>query len=350
MSEQISKRKDDHIRITKEEDVDCGDAGFDDVKLIHKALPEINKDEIDTSCRMLGKTLDAPILIDSITGGSERGKKLNRRLAAAAEECNIGIGVGSQRAALEDGSLAETYSVVRDVAPTSLVYGNIGAAQLREYNIERLEELVDMIDADALAVHLNFAQEAAQPEGDVNARGCISAMKDVVEMLSVPVMVKETGCGISGSLAKKLSDIGVDIINTGGMGGTSWPYIESRRAEAVGHKKKARVGRIFKSWGIPTAASVVETSEHHPYIVASGGIRSGLDIAKSLALGARAAAAAAPFLEPALKNEDRVVGTVEAMVEELRTAMFVTGNKNLEDLNETETVITGKLREYITSH
>ncbi len=347
MSQETSNRKDDHIRISLEREVEIGGAGFKDVHLEHNALPEINKDSIDTSCKILNHTLNAPILIDSITGGSMRGMDINRRLASAAEKCGIGIGVGSQRAALEDEDLAETYSVVREEAPKAFVYGNIGAAQLREYSTDDIERAVGMIDADAMAIHLNFTQEAAQPEGDVDAYGCIEEIKRVTEELSVPVMVKETGCGISRRTAKKLDSIDVDIINTGGKGGTSWPYIESYRADAAGNKTKAYIGKVFKGWGIPTVASTLLASKVHPYVVASGGIRNGLDVAKSVAIGARCTAAALPFLEPAMESSEAVVQRINRTIEELETAMFVTGSKNLEELSETRFRITGVMKEYL---
>ena len=347
MSEKTSKRKDDHIRIVREKDVESGGAGFEDIVLTHNALPEINKEEIDTSCELLGNELKIPLLIDSMTGGNEQGKEINRNLAAAAEECGIGMGVGSQRAALEDESLEETYSVVREVAPSAFIYGNIGVVQLKKYNMEKIERSVEMIDADALAVHLNFIQEAVQPEGDVNARGCLEAIKNVKESLSVPIMVKETGCGISQDLAEKLDNVGVDIINVGGKGGTSWPYIESYRASANENHKKAKVGETFKDWGIPTAVSTHVSSEVHPCVIASGGIRTGLDIAKSLALGANAAAAATPFLEPGLKGKKEVINEIERMKEELEVSMLSLSSKNTEELSKVDVGLKGKVRDLI---
>ncbi len=347
MSDKTSKRKDDHIRITKEEDVESSQPGFKDVVLEHEALPEIDKKEIDSSCEIFGSKLRAPILIDSITGGSERGKKINRILASAAEKCGIGIGVGSQRAALEDESLVETYSVVREKAPSAFVYGNIGAAQLKEYNTEDLERAVEMIEADAMAVHLNFTQESIQPEGDIDARGCLSAIERAAEELSVPVIAKETGCGISQKTAQKLKEAGVDAINVAGKGGTSWPYIESYRAKAVGERRKGRMGELFRDWGIPTAASVAMAAKEHDFVISSGGVRSGIDVAKSIVLGAECSAAAAPFLKAALEGKGKVVEAVEDMIEGLETAMFVTGSKNLEDLSETRVKVTGKTRSYV---
>ncbi len=347
MSNETSNRKDDHIKITKEENVDMGGAGFEDITLTHNALPEINKNKIDTSCEILGNRLETPLLIDSMTGGSERGEMINRNLAEAAEKHGIGIGVGSQRAGLEDRNLAKTYSVVREVAPTAFVYGNIGAAQLKSYTIEEVEKAVDMIDADAMAIHLNFAQESIQPEGDVDGTNCLESIERVSRDLSVPVMVKETGCGISKKTAKELKKAGVDIINTGGQGGTSWTYIESFRAAASDDFRKAMTGEVFKNWGIPTAASTIYASSVHPCVIASGGVRTGLDIAKSIAIGADASAAAGPFLEPGLKNAEAVSEKIDQMKEELKTAMFVTGSKTIKDLQNKDVKIGGCLGEYI---
>ncbi|MFP4116517.1 MAG: type 2 isopentenyl-diphosphate Delta-isomerase [Candidatus Aenigmatarchaeota archaeon] len=347
MSDKTSSRKDDHIRITKEEDVESCNPGFKDVVLQHEALPEIDKEEIDTCCEIFGNKLQAPILIDSITGGSKRGKRINSVLASAAEKCGIGIGVGSQRAALEDESLIETYSVVREKAPSAFVYGNIGVAQLKEYETEEVERAVDMIDADAMAVHLNFTQESIQPEGDTNAKSCLQAIEKTVEELSVPVIAKETGCGISQKTAEKLKEAGVDAINVGGRGGTSWPYIESYRARAVNEERKGRMGELFRDWGIPTAASVVMARKAHNFVISSGGVRNGVDVAKSIALGARCSAAAAPFLKAALEGEEKVVETIEDMEEGLKTAMFVTGSENLEGLSEAKVRIRGKTRSYV---
>lgn len=349
MSTKTSERKDDHIRITKEEDVESKGSGFEDVVLEHDALPEIDKGKIDTSCKILGSELEAPVLIDSITGGSKRGKRLNKILAAAAENRGVGIGVGSQRAAIENEGLIETYSVVREAAPSAFIYGNIGAAQLKEYTVQDVERAVDMIDADAMAIHLNFTQESIQPEGDVNAEGCLASIEKTVEELSVPVMVKETGCGISKEVAEKLREVGVDAINVAGKGGTSWPYIESYRARASGSEIKGNMGELFKDWGIPTAASVIIASEVHDSVIASGGVRNGKDIAKSIALGAKCTAAAAPFLKAALKDEERVVEKIDSMVEGLETAMFVAGSKDLKELSNKKAKLTGDLKEYLDS-
>ncbi len=347
--EMTVDRKDDHIRIVEEEDVETGGTGFRDIQLIHEALPEIDYVNIDTSIEFLGRELAAPIVIESMTGGHPNTTKINRSLAMAAEESGVAMGVGSQRAGLEDDDeeLLESYTIVRDVAPTAFLYGNIGAAQLAEYGVEGVEQAVEMIDADAMAVHLNFLQEAAQPEGDVDARNCLDAIETVAQELSVPVIVKETGNGISRETAKQLAEAGVDCIDVAGKGGTTWSGVEAYRAAAIGDRRHERVGTRFRNWGIPTAVSTLEALEHHDCVVASGGVRSGLDVAKAIALGARAGGLAKPFLSPAGQGADAVIELLEDLLAELETAMFVTGSEAVDELQQTDYVTLGRTREYL---
>ncbi|APX97627.1 type 2 isopentenyl-diphosphate Delta-isomerase [Natronorubrum daqingense] len=346
---ETSDRKDDHIRIIEEEDVETTGAGFADIDLVHEALPEIHRDEIDTATTLFGHELSAPIVIESMTGGHPNTTKLNRALAEAAQETNVAMGVGSQRAGLEleDEALLESYTVVRDVAPDAFLYGNVGAAQLLEYDVDDVERAVEMIDADAMAIHLNFLQEAVQPEGDIDARGCLEAIERVTESLSVPVVVKETGNGIARETARRLADAGVDAIDVAGQGGTTWSGIESYRAAAVGASRQEHVGQLFRAWGVPTAVSTREAASVHDCVIASGGVRSGLDIAKAIALGARAGGLAKPFLSPAAQGTDAVVDLIETLSLELRTAMFVTGSASVSDLQSAEYVVTGRTNEYL---
>lgn len=346
---QTADRKDDHIRIIEEEDVETGGSGFRDIQLVHEALPEIHREEIDTSIDFLGSELAAPIVIESMTGGHPNTTKLNRALAAAAGETGVAMGVGSQRAGLEtdDEDLLESYTVVREAAPDAFLFGNVGAAQLPAYDVADIERAVEMIDADAMAVHLNFLQEAAQPEGDVDARGCLDAIETVAAELSVPVIVKETGNGLSAETARRLADAGVDCLDVAGKGGTTWSGVEAHRAAAVGDRRHEKVGELFRTWGIPTAVSTLEASAHHDCVVASGGVRSGLDVAKAIALGARAGGLAKPFLGPAAQGEDTVVEFVEDLIAELQTAMFVTGARTVADLQETEYAVLGRTREFL---
>ncbi len=346
---ETEDRKDDHVRIIREEDVETSGTGFADVRLVHEALPELHYDEIDTSIEFLGRQLDAPIVIESMTGGHPNTTEINRALAAAAAETGIAMGVGSQRAGLEldDEDLLESYTVVREAGPDAFVYGNLGAAQLREYDLGTVERAVEMIDADALAVHLNYLQEAVQPEGDVDARDSLAAIERVAEGLSVPVLVKETGNGISQETAGRLADAGVDAIDVAGKGGTTWSGIEAYRAAAVNERRHEQVGRLFRDWGIPTAASTIECVREHDCVVASGGVRTGRDIAKAIALGARAGGLAKPFLEPAIDGPEAVVDMIEGIEAELRTAMFVTGSGSVEALQNAEYVIGGATAEYV---
>ncbi|CAI48271.1 isopentenyl-diphosphate delta-isomerase, type II [Natronomonas pharaonis DSM 2160] len=346
---ETEDRKDDHVRIIREEDVESGGTGLGDVRLVHEALPDVHYDDIDTSIPFLGAELDAPIVIESMTGGHANTTDINRALAAAAAETGIAMGVGSQRAGLEldDEGVLESYTVVREAAPDAFLYGNLGAAQLKEYDLETVERAVEMIDADALAVHLNFLQEAVQPEGDVDARGCLPAIERVVDGLSVPVVVKETGNGFAAETARRLADAGVDAIDVAGKGGTTWSGVEAYRAAAVGASRQERVGELFREWGVPTAVSTLECAAEHDCVVASGGVRTGLDVAKAIALGARAGGLAKPFLEPAASGTEAVVERIEDLKTELRTAMFVTGSPTVADLQETDYVLLGGTRQYV---
>ncbi|WP_290810791.1 type 2 isopentenyl-diphosphate Delta-isomerase [Halovivax sp.] len=346
---ETSDRKDDHIRIIEEEDVETSGTGFADVELVHEALPEIHRDEVDTAVSLLGRELAAPIVIESMTGGHPNTTAINRALAEAAQETGIAMGVGSQRAGLEldDADLLESYTIVRDVAPEAFLYGNVGAAQLLEYDVADVERAVEMIEADAMAVHLNFLQEAVQPEGDVDARGCLEAIERVADGLSVPVIVKETGNGISRSTAERLTDAGVDAVDVAGKGGTTWSGIEAYRARAVGASRQAEVGERFRAWGVPTAVSTIEAAEVHDCVIASGGVRSGLDVAKAIALGARAGGLAKPFLGPAGRGTDAVVDLIETLKLELTTAMFVTGSRTVAELREADRVVLGRTREFL---
>ena len=348
-SSETEDRKDDHIRIIQDRDVETTGIGFEDVQLVHEALPELHYDNIDTSIEFLGHELAAPIFIESMTGGHPNTTEINRALARAASETGIAMGLGSQRAGLEldDHSVLDSYTVVRDVAPNAFIYGNLGAAQLREYDLEMVERAVEMIEADALAVHLNFLQEAVQPEGDIDGRDCLGAIERVAEDLSVPVIVKETGNGISGKTAQKLAAAGVDAIDVAGKGGTTWSGIEAYRAATANAPRQKRIGTLFRTWGIPTAASTIECVAEHDSVIASGGVRTGLDVAKAIALGARGGGLAKPFLNPATNGPDAVIERVEDLIAELQTAMFVTGSGSIADLQQTEYILHGEMREYV---
>ena len=341
-----SSRKLDHIRICLDQEVDSMARPLEDIVLLHKALPEIDEQDIDTSCRFLGKDLAAPLMICAMTGGHPATKEINLRLGQAASEMGIAIGVGSQRAALEDRTLEETFSVVRDAAPDIPVIGNIGAVQLKRSGPEILEKLAEMIDADAIAIHLNFLQESIQPEGDRDGAGVLQAIRSAAEG-PVPIMVKETGAGISGEVARNLVSAGVKMIDVSGTGGLSWAGVEAFRAAETEDEDLKEMGRLMEFWGIPTPVSIVECRSAGAYVIASGGVRSGLDIARSLALGAGLAGASLPFLRPATEGRDAVVRTVRSYIRALRMTMFLTGSQDLKQLGRSPLVVLGRTREWL---
>ncbi len=348
-----SDRKIEHLLLCVEKDVEAHKthlglraSGFDDVDMVHNCLPEVNKKALDLEVEFLGKKLGAPILIASMTGGHPDTKAVNAALASAAEELGIGIGVGSQRAAIEDPSMEDSFRVVRDKAPNAFIYGNVGAAQLNEFGIEGIERAVEMIGADAMVVHLNFLQEAIQPEGNIDATGCLKSIKKLCSELSVPVIVKETGAGIAYSQAVAISEAGASAIDVGGLGGTSWAGVETYRAQKRGDILSEHLGRQFWNWGIPTVVSIVESSISIP-VIATGGIRSGLDVAKSIALGSALCGIALPLVAPALKGQKDVADKLTIFIEELKVAMFLSGCRTVEELSNAPLVITGKTKEFL---
>ncbi len=327
MAKETEKRKADHIRICLEDEVEFRkSSGFERVELEHRSLPETSMDEIGLSTSFLGKPFKAPIFIEAMTGGSGEGGKINRNLAAAAEELGLGMGVGSQRAALENKELAGTFQV-RDVAPSIFLLGNMGAAQLLNYDFSRFQEAVDMIGADGLAIHLNAAQELVQPEGDREWKGVMEKLGQLCTVLKKPVVAKETGCGISGIMARKLQEAGVSAIDVAGAGGTSWPKVEAYRSGG---------SEEFSEWGIQTAFCLKDCRESVKLpIIASGGIRTGLDVAKAIAMGADLAGMALPLLRPATESKEAVKSALERVIEELKKAMMLVGARNLEELRKT---------------
>ncbi|RDE12932.1 MAG: type 2 isopentenyl-diphosphate Delta-isomerase [Candidatus Thorarchaeota archaeon] len=337
------RRKLDHIEICLQEDVQSkASAMFDDIRLVHNALPEIDKDAIDLTTSLLGLKAGAPIVIAAMTGGHPDTYEVNRRLAEAAEELKLPIGVGSQRAAIEDTSLAYTFEVVREAAPSVPVIANIGST-----HAEHAPEAVQMIDADILAVHLNPLQEAVQPEGECDSSGVLDKIASVLDLVDVPVIVKETGAGISSTVAKQLEAIGVDGVDVGGLGGTSWSAVEYYRALREKNHERAFLGHEYWDWGIPTALSLaMVVSSTDLSVIATGGIRTGLDVAKALSLGADAAGVAFPLLKPAVtgKTSD-VVNELTKIIESLRVAMYLTGCQYVDDMLGRPVIIQGRLRE-----
>ena len=326
---KTQKRKKEHLEIcldTASVTSESG-TGLDRYRFIHNALPELDLDEIDLSATFLGKKLQAPILISSMTGGFDLARKVNRNLAAAAQQLGIAMGVGSQRVAIEEPSAADSFQV-RDVAPDILLLGNLGAVQLNYgYGIEQCRRAVAMIGADGLIFHLNVLQEAMQPEGNRNFKGLTAKIAAVCRELKLPVVAKEVGNGISVDVAKRLAGAGVAAIDVAGKGGTAWSAVEAQRAAQQGKPYNAS----FTEWGIPTEEALVAVRQALPEIqlIASGGIRTGLDIAKSIALGADIAAFGQPLLAAALASPAEVVESIDAIIHDLKVAMLCVGAANL---------------------
>ena len=322
----IESRKVDHIRINLDENVQFPNitTGLENYRFLHQALPELNFADIDTHVDLFGKTLSAPILISSMTGGTEMACRLNKNLAQAAQSHRIAMGVGSQRAAIEDPTLA--YSLqVRDVAPDILLFANLGAVQLNYgYTVDHCQRAVDMIEADALILHFNVLQEAVQPEGDTNFANLLSKVEAVCRQLPVPVIAKEVGWGFSENAARDLANAGVAAIDVAGSGGTSWSEVEYHRAPTAFH---AHVAASFADWGIPTADSIRYVADGAPdvKIFASGGLQNGVDIAKCIALGATLGGLAGGFLKAADQSVDAVDQVIRELTAQIRIAMLCSG-------------------------
>lgn len=332
---QIGSRKADHIRINLEEDVRSGlTTGLERYRFTHQALPELDLDEVNLSAEIFGKRLQAPILISSMTGGTAEAGEINRRLALAAQDTGIAMGLGSQRAALEQPELAETFQV-RPFAPDVLLFANLGAVQLNYgYGVEQCRRAVEMIEADALVLHLNALQEAVQPEGDTRFAGLLSKIEAVCKALRVPVIAKEVGWGFSERAARGLAEAGVAAIDVAGAGGTSWTQVEMYRAET---EAQARLAAAFLDWGIPTSESILLIKRAAPdmRIFASGGLRNGIDIAKCIALGAQIGGMASPFLKSAAVSTEDTIQTVAEIKRQIQVCMFAAGVRDLESLRTT---------------
>jgi isopentenyl-diphosphate delta-isomerase len=330
-SEDERDRKAEHIHLALEERMQVPLHPFDRYVFEHDALPDLEISEIDLEASFLDHALRSPLLISCMTGGTELATRINRRLATAAEELGIAVGVGSQRKALEDPGLTASFEV-REYAPSIPVLANLGAVQLNYgFSLDECRAAVEMVRADALVFHLNPLQEAIQPEGQCDFRGLLEKMEEIVRHLSVPVIVKEVGSGISAATAKLLREIGVRIVDCAGVGGTSWAKIEAARAD------DAEIGDLFGDWGIPTPENIHALRQVSGLqIIGSGGVRSGLDAAKAIALGADLVGMARPFLEAAMESTAAVVERADRTTRELRVAMFCVGAGSLEALRKTE--------------
>ena len=328
---KTTKRKSEHIRIALNEDVRFRNktTGFENYELVHCALPEINLQDVSTETEFLGKTLSFPLMIGGMTGGCSNAVEINRQLAVACQEMRIALGVGSQRQMLEDDRHLNSFRVVREVAPDAVIIGNIGAEQVAQMeDLSVYQRMIDLIEADGMAVHLNPLQEALQKEGNARFRDVLKGIEFMVRGLNVPIIVKEVGCGISEHVARILKDVGVKYVDIAGAGGTSWAAIESFR------EADKRLARRFRDWGIPTARSlemVSRVSDLH--IIASGGIENGVIMAKAFGLGAEMCGAALPFLKVLLEEKtEGLLAMLKLWREELRLAMFLTGSRITDDL------------------
>jgi len=346
MESDIEQRKTDHIDLAVR-----GEVGFkktttllEDVRLIHNALPDLHVDEIDLTVNVLGKRLRAPILIAAMTGGTDRAGDLNRQLARLAETRGYAFGLGSQRAMWLNDDLRASYQV-REMAPHTLVLGNVGVVQARDLESSVLRRIVTSVQADALCVHLNPAMEVVQPGGDRDFSRGTETLARLVTELGVPVVAKETGCGISQPVAARLYEAGVRHVDVSGAGGTSWVAVETHRAT----KDKKALGKAFWDWGIPTAASVIYTSRYSfETVFATGGIHTGLDVARALALGATVGGIARPVLQVLVEHGwDGAMRFFDDIEAELRAAMLLVGAKNVGQLRDVPRVISGELRDWL---
>jgi isopentenyl-diphosphate Delta-isomerase len=347
----LSHRKAEHVKIVLGRNVEGRYRYWNDIQLVHTALPEIDFADIDTSVDLLGHRLSAPIVITGMTGGFPDAAKINDHLAQAAAEVGVAMGVGSERAAVLKGQYPESYATVANHA-VPLKFANIGAPQIipqgpndKVVGPEEVRAAMQLIHADVLAIHLNFLQEMVQPEGDRRAKGALDRIGALAA--EFPVLVKETGAGISVSVAETLRDRGVKAFDVSGTGGTSFAAVEHYRAVDQGAEREARVGKTFWDWGIPSPVAVLELVPLGLPVVASGGVRSGLDVARTIALGATAAGTAGGVLKAASTSYEATRTELEHLIHELKVAMFLTGSRTLDDLRRAPYVVTGETRQWL---
>lgn len=353
MTEETTRRKADHIRIALNENVQARNVttGLEDVHLIHRALPEINKKKIDLSTTVFDHKFAAPLIAGAITGGTQEALKINATIAEAVEELGLGMGVGSQRAAIENRKLERTFTIARKKAPTAFLIANIGGAQLvNGYGLKEVKRAMEMVDADAIAIHLNALQEAVQPEGQTDFEGVLERIREITTRIDKPVIAKETGAGMVAEDAKELEDAGVKGIDVGGAGGTSFAAVEYYRAKGRQNSAHRSFGDAFWDWGVPTAVSIVEASmTTRICVIGSGGIRSGIDIAKALTLGATLTSLSSPILKAAIRNVNQTKSALSLLIDELRNAMFLVGANSVQQLRKSPVVITGRTAEWLAA-
>jgi len=351
--EMIKQRKRDGIDIPLQKNVQAKTTStyLEYVKLVHNALPELDYEDIDTSTKFLNRKFAAPILIDSMTGGTDEAMVINGRLGELAEKYGFGMGLGSQRAGLKSEELAATYSIARKNAPNAFLIANIGGAQLAKgLTIDEARKIVKMIMANALVVHLNPLQELVQPEGEPRYKGVLGKISELAKTIDVPVIVKEVGAGISKEVAIKLEMAGVAAINVAGAGGTSWAGVEKLRAEAIKDDLKRHLGEMFWDWGIPTATSLIEARKAvNLPLIASGGLRNGLEVAKCIVLGASMGAMAYPFLRAAAQSRESLFAFADTILAELKSSMFLVGARNISALASSRYILTGALAQEVSS-
>lgn len=334
---ETQTRKADHLRICLDEDVQFhkNTNGLERYRFTHCCLPELNRSEIDLTTTFLGKSLGSPLLISSMTGGTQQAKTINYRLAEVAQHYKLAMGVGSQRVAVENPQVADTFAV-RSLAPDILLLANLGAVQLNyNYGVDECLRIIDQLEADALILHLNPLQECIQSNGDTNFRGILDKISILCNKVPIPVIAKEVGNGISATMAQKLIDAGVAAIDVAGAGGTSWAKVESERALNL---QQRQLGLTFADWGLPTAECIINVREVAPEIplIASGGLRNGLDVAKAIALGADIAGLAWPFLQAAAESVEAVDALVQLLMAEITTVLFCTSNATLDQLKRSD--------------
>jgi isopentenyl-diphosphate delta-isomerase len=350
MSTGIGQRKSDHLDLCAKEDVGFRGTGtlFGDVRFVHDALPDLDESTLDTSCVLFGKKLRAPLVIAAMTGGTEEAGRVNRELARLAEERGLAFGLGSQRAMLKRAGARDTYRV-RDVAPTIVVLGNLGVVQARDMASGEVAAMVLEVGADALCLHLNPAMELIQPGGDRDFTRGLETIARLVRELPVPVVVKETGCGLSPNVALRLRAAGVEHVDVSGAGGTSWVGVETKRAEAQGDTAARALGDALWDWGIPTAASVATLAPlGFRTLVATGGVATGLDVARAIALGATCAGIARPLLKALMAGGPTAAReAIDGVVRELRAVMLLTGSRDLLALGQAKRVVVGELAQWI---
>ena len=355
MTDEVKQRKIEHVNIALGQDISVAqNANWNDVQFVHQALPEVDLDEIDTSVSFLGHKLRYPLFISSLTGGHDDVTSINRNLARAAEHYGLALGVGSQRAGIVNPDVISSYAITREHAPKTYLIANIGAPQLiaqahhAPFTIEQVEHAITMIGANALAVHMNSLQEATQPEGDRRAAGEAAALKTLTEKVGVPVIAKETGAGVCREQALLLRSCGVAAIDVGGAGGSSMSAMEAERSKARGDERTHSIGLLFRDWGIATPVSIIESKVARLPLISTGGVRTGLDMARALALGATLVGIGFPFLKAASQSYDAVCELLETIVAELKVAMQLSGAASIEQLQQTDIVVTGETRNWLS--